>query len=348
MSAPDDADAAGLLREQRRAIAEAVTARHFARHPELDARYGAAGRQKCRGDAEHHLDYLEQAVRFASPALFADYVSWARAMLESRGIAPEDLSDHLRSLLDEAAGHVPAIAPALQAIGAHGLALLPLVTVDAELDAHLPAQRFLAAARSGGPNAAGRVVAELLDAGMSLHDVYVEVLERAQHEIGRLWQTNRMSVAEEHYFTATTQLVIAQLYPRVFERAPTRPTVVIACVAGELHEVGARMVADLLQLEGFDTHFVGANVPIPDLVRFIQNRKARVVGLSATIAAHLATLEQTIHAIRANPATASVRIVVGGYPFSRVAALWRRVGADACAANAREAVATFMDLLPAS
>jgi methylmalonyl-CoA mutase cobalamin-binding domain/chain len=239
---------------------------------------------------------------------------------------------------------VPEIASVLRAVAADGLGLRP-APVPAEPDRDAPAQRFLASVREGGPAAAMRMVADLLEREQSVRDVYLGVLEPAQHEIGRLWQTNRLSVAEEHYVTATTQLVMAQLYPRVFVEPPTRPCVVVACVAAELHEIGARMVADLLQIAGFDTQFVGANVPVQDLVRFIADCDAQAVGLSATIGAHLGRVEDTIRAIRANARTAGVKVVVGGYPFCRIDTLWQRVGADACAANARDAVDTFTRLL---
>ena len=65
-------------------------------------------------------------------------------------------------------------------------------------------------------------------------------------EVGRLWQMNRLSVAQEHYVTAATQLIMSQLYPLVFRTARRDRRIVAACVGGELHELGVRMVADRL------------------------------------------------------------------------------------------------------
>ncbi len=338
---------ASALAARRGEIAEAVTRAHFLRHPELDRRYGAEGREKCREDAEHHLHYLEQALRFGSPELFADYVGWAQSMLESRGIPQGDLADHLRSLIALAREAVPGISGALDAVASPALAGLPAMAApEAGRDAP-EAERFLACVREGGPGAAGAFVSGLLDAGWPLQDVYLRVIEAAQHEVGRLWQLNRITVAQEHYYTAATQLVMSQLYPRLFARPARGPRVVIACVSGELHEVGARMVADLLQLEGFDTYFLGASVPARDLVRFVRERAAVLLGLSATLPAHLGRLEATIRAVRDDESLRRVKVVVGGNPFGRVRDLWKSVGGDACARDAREAVEVARALCPA-
>lgn len=331
-------ESASALAARRRELAEAVTRAHFLRHPELDARYGAAGREKCREDAEHHLHYLEQALRYASPELFADYVGWAKSMLESRGIPQSDLEDHLRAVIALAREAVPAISPALDAIASPTLAALPVAAAPEARHDAAEAGRFLACVREDGPNAASALVSALLDAGWSLQDVYVGVLEAAQHEVGRLWQLNRITVAEEHYYTAATQLVMSRLYPKLFARPARGPRVVIACVAGELHEIGARMVADVLQLEGFDTYFLGASVPTADLVRFVRDKAAAVLGLSATIPAHLGRLDATIRAVRDDDATRRVKVVVGGSPFGRIRGLWKSIGGDACARDARDAV----------
>ena len=62
-------------------------------------------------------------------------------------------------------------------------------------------------------------------------------------------------------------MVMAQLFPVIFDsdRQPLG-RVISACVAGELHEIGARMVADLFEMAGWDTTFLGADVPRDSVV----------------------------------------------------------------------------------
>jgi MerR family transcriptional regulator, light-induced transcriptional regulator len=331
--------AASALTARQRDIAEAVTARHFAAHPDLDARYGPSGREKCREDVQFHLGCLEQAVARSSAEIFVEYVAWAASMLESRGIPEADLGDQLRTLLDVVREILPAEQMAVvDRCARPALARLPQPLSVGAVAPGSPAQQFLEALRSGGASPARDLVNHLLDSGLSLRQIYVDVIQPSLHEIGRLWQVNAISVADEHYLTAAIQLVIAHLSAQLFAKAPTRPSVVIACVAGELHEIGARMVADVLQLEGFDTHFLGASTPVRDLVAFVRAKRAAVLGLSATIVSHLPRIEATVQAIRADVRIRSVKIVVGGGPFTRVAGLWKTTGADAFATDANHAV----------
>ncbi|WP_025719581.1 cobalamin B12-binding domain-containing protein [Paenibacillus sp. 1-18] len=57
-----------------------------------------------------------------------------------------------------------------------------------------------------------------------------------------------------------------------------------ACVGSEQHEIGLRMLADLFEMDGWDTYYLGANVPDWSLVQAIVSYKADVVAISATMA----------------------------------------------------------------
>src|SRR4028119_1859916 len=83
---------------ERASLAEAITVRQYEIQPELEARYGAAGRAKCVQDACYHLSYLAEAIAASSPSLFADYIAWAKVMLDTRGIPAEDLSRNLHCM----------------------------------------------------------------------------------------------------------------------------------------------------------------------------------------------------------------------------------------------------------
>src|SRR4051794_18295833 len=74
-----------LIEAQRRALAEAVVARQYELQPGLRQRYGDGGRAKCVQDTEYHLSYLAAAVTDSSPALFSDYIAWAKAVLAAFG-----------------------------------------------------------------------------------------------------------------------------------------------------------------------------------------------------------------------------------------------------------------------
>jgi MerR family transcriptional regulator, light-induced transcriptional regulator len=244
---------------------------------------------------------------------------------------------------------VPRLPEALRAL-AHailqaGLGQLPpalapqsLMSAEGEPLADL-ATDYLDALVRGERRRAFQLILDAVQAGVELRTLYLYVFQRTQHELGRLWQLNRISVAHEHYCTAATQLIMAQLYPTILATAKTGRRFVAACVTGELHELGARMVADFLELEGWDTSYLGANTPVESVVRMVVDRQAHVVGISATMPFHVYAVEAMVAAVRSAEACQEVKVLVGGYPFTRAPDLWQRVGADGYARDAQEAVA---------
>lgn len=339
------------LDTRREALAEAVTARHFALHPELDRRYGEIGRIKCRQDAHYHLSYLSEAIAADSPSLFADYVSWAKIMLAGRGIPEEDLAENLEVLKDALRGELsPEEAEVAAGYVDAGLDRLP--ASPSELPTFLEetgplsdlAGDYLQALLAGDRQSASRRVLDAVGQGVPVRDVYLRVLQPCQREIGRLWQMNRLSVAQEHYCTAATQLVMSQLYPYIFSGERRGRTLVATCVAGDLHEIGVRMVSDFFEMDGWDTFYLGASTPTPSVLQTVKERRADVLLVSATITSHVRAVAGLVEAVRAHFGD-RVKILVGGYPFNVDPDLWRRVGADACAGDAEEAIAVATRLV---
>lgn len=334
------------IEDRKGALAEAVTARHYERQPELAERYGRAGREKCRQDAAYHLSYLAESLAAGSSELFADYVAWAKVMLEGRGVPAADLSRNLEVLRDVLAEALPPGAAGLAAAAIEeGLRRLPDLPVDLPtlVDAGAPlgglATGYLEALLRGERHVACRLVLDAVEGGTSVRDLYLHVFQRTQHEIGRLWQMNRLSVAEEHYCTAATQLVMSQLYPYIFSNRKNGRVLVATCVTGDLHEIGVRMVSDLFEIEGWDTFYLGANTPAASLLKILRDRRADVLAVSATMSFHLRAVSELIAAVRAADGGDRIKILVGGYPFNLVPDLWRLVGADAHARDAADAVA---------
>lgn len=173
------------------------------------------------------------------------------------------------------------------------------------------AERYLAAQLLPSRQQALDVVRIALEHGVPAAELYIDVIEWAQHEIGRLWQENRVTVAQEHIATAISQLALAELYPALPRREQTGQRVLVACVEGELHDLGARMVADLSEMEGFDVTLLGANVPTRSLVQLVQETLPDIVVLSVTMAFNLPSLLDAVSRIR-EVVGDQPRIIAGG------------------------------------
>ncbi|NKB80605.1 MAG: MerR family transcriptional regulator [Nitrospirales bacterium] len=115
---------------------------------------------------------------------------------------------------------------------------------------------------------------------------FEEALQRflipLQVRIGEMWHEGKVNIAQEHYVTSHVQqkLYAAMNHMRVMNQGPV---VVVACPPNETHEVGAQAVAYLCLSRGYQTHFLGANLPIDHLASYCQMVQPTLVLLSMTL-----------------------------------------------------------------
>lgn len=165
-------------------------------------------------------------------------------------------------------------------------------------------EAFLAAQLAGDRRRAVELVASLTaQHRQRTGAIRSGVIRAAQQEIGRLWQENRITIAQEHMATAISQLALAELFRQEHPLAQNGRMVVVACVEGELHDFPARLVADELDLAGFDVRFLGASVPTDHLITFLAANPPDLLVLSATMAFHADAVREAVRRIREAGAT---------------------------------------------
>lgn len=177
-----------------------------------------------------------------------------------------------------------------------------------------------------------------------LHRLYVDIIEPSQYRVGDLWEGGKISVASEHLATATNSYVASTCYAPLARASTGGPRALIACTPEEMHELGPRMLADLLECDGWDVDFYGTSMPVRDLIGAIRERKPLFVGLSAALVMHLGSVKRSITAIREALGEETPPIAVGGNAFRGDSEMWRQVGADLYAADASTAVAMLREL----
>jgi methanogenic corrinoid protein MtbC1 len=177
-----------------------------------------------------------------------------------------------------------------------------------------------------------------------LHRLYVETIQPSQYRVGEIWESGKISVAAEHLATATNSYVATNCYAPLARVSSGGPKAMVACTPEEMHELGPRLLSDLLECDGWDVDFYGTSMPLRDLIGAIRERRPRFVGLSAALVMHLGSVRRTITTIHEALGPETPQIVVGGNAFRGGDDLWKKVGADLYAADASEAVTLLRDL----
>jgi methanogenic corrinoid protein MtbC1 len=202
------------------------------------------------------------------------------------------------------------------------------------------AQEYLELLLEGRREEASRLARRAVEEGHGVGEIYKTVFERTLKEIGLMWMQNRLDVAVEHYFSASTQLIMSQLYPYVTQASKEKKNAVCLTIAvsGEFHDIGARMVADFMEMHGWKTFFLGNNLCTEDIVKAAVDYKPDMIALSATMFFNVESIVRAVRAIRAVDGLGNPIVLVGGRPFNQDPELWEKVGADGFAPSAEQAV----------
>lgn len=86
-------------------------------------------------------------------------------------------------------------------------------------------------------------------------------------------------------------------------------------------------------------------MPDENLVELLKEEKPDILAISVTLPLHIDRATKLIEKVREDKQTSKIKIMVGGYPFSIVPDLWNKIGADASAESAKEAIETANKLV---
>lgn len=335
-----------ILMHSARSLAGYAASELLATRPELGTSPPSGAFRRWQNLLAQVIEELAAALDVHRFEFFAEHVVWLRQLLASRGVEPDVLRAALGSLacvleteLGAEGGGVAAEWCRRAAEQSERPPTTPPESPPNDSDGlGRLAVEYLVALLEGDRARAARLVLNALASGVSVEEIYLKVLLPAQEETGRMWQADEINVAEEHFATATTKAIMAQLRALAPPRPARNKTLVAAAVAGNHHDVGLQAVADFFEMDGWRVIQLGADVPIGDLIEAIGDYRADLLALSVTQRTQLSVLRATIEAIRRGP-SAGVKILVGGRALAGAADLAAEFGADGCAAGPVEAVA---------
>ena len=155
--------------------------------------------------------------------------------------------------------------------------------------------------------------------------LYNEILTPSLRESFCQEKQKTICVWEEHVRSSIIRTVIECCYPYVVKerdekyRSLPKGRVIVVCPPEELHEIGARMVADFFTLCGFDATFVGANTPQADILDAAGYVKPKYIAVSVSNYYNLVAARKTIQKINEFRETtdSEFKILAGGLAFEQ-------------------------------
>jgi methanogenic corrinoid protein MtbC1 len=126
----------------------------------------------------------------------------------------------------------------------------------------------------------------------------VDALARPVMEVvGERWKDGCLSVAEEHAASELLRGLLTYLLHGL-GRHDSAPKAVIACVQGERHFLGARLISQVLSCDGWNVRFLGADTPAMDLALFVAREQPAFAGLSVALSENLSETRLTLELLR--------------------------------------------------
>ena len=111
---------------------------------------------------------------------------------------------------------------------------------------------------------------------------------------------------------------------------------IIATVAGDLHDIGKNLVAMMIESAGFEVIDLGVDVPASKVIEcYKENPDVKVIALSALLTTTMPALKDTVAALNAEDFRSNVKIMVGGAPITKEFA--DEIGADGYSEDAASA-----------
>ena len=243
------------------------------------------------------------------------------------------------------ADQITAVKKADTAAGNNALDAGSSTKSQSEADSKLSdkAKELKAALMKGKKDSIVRVTNECLEAGEEASFLLNEALIPGINEVGDLFEKGKYFLPQLISSAEAMKKSIEYLEPMLQDHNATEemPTVLIATVEGDIHDIGKNLVALMLKNYGFRVIDLGKDVKGEAIIEAAKEHKASVIALSALMTTTMLQMKQIIELKEKEQL--DVKVIIGGAVITQDYA--DEIGADGYAKDAQEAVKLTQRLL---
>jgi 5-methyltetrahydrofolate--homocysteine methyltransferase len=161
----------------------------------------------------------------------------------------------------------------------------------------------------------------------------IEWMTEGMNEVGKKYASGEFFVPELIMAGETMREALDVLGPYMTgEMGGTEGTVVLATVAGDIHDIGKNIVATLLTTAGFKVIDLGVDVAAEKIVEAVRTSHAEILGMSALLTTNLEQIPAVIEGLKKEGLRKKVKVILGGATVTEEFA--KKAGVDAYAKDA--------------
>ncbi len=162
-----------------------------------------------------------------------------------------------------------------------------------------------------------KIVKDRLSAGEDPLKI-MEDARKGMEIVGKRFSDSEYFIPDLVYSGEILKAVTELVKPKLTKAAESKKLgkVVFGTVAGDIHDIGKDIVVFMLDVNGFEVHDLGVDVPVQKFVDKIKETGAPIVGLSGFLALAFDSMKETVEAIKAAGLRDKVKIMIGGGQMS--------------------------------
>jgi 5-methyltetrahydrofolate--homocysteine methyltransferase len=181
------------------------------------------------------------------------------------------------------------------------------------------------------------LVSEALENGVEPKELVVEALTKSMEEVGEKFERNEYLIPDMLASAECVGVAMDILSPHLVKAGvKSKGKLIIATVAGDLHDIGKNIVAIMLKGAGYQVIDLGTDVSAERIIAAVKENEAPFIGLSALLTTTMRVMGEVVKKLRQEGLRDSVKVLIGGAPTS--AAFAREIGADAYCKDAFDAI----------
>ena len=192
-----------------------------------------------------------------------------------------------------------------------------------------------------------RIIEEAKNAEFDLLDLLLSGFGAGNDEIGSLFDRGALSLPELIYaaevMKSVTNTILDLLNENERPVPEKRGRILLATVAGDVHDIGKGIVASTLRTAGFEVIDLGCEVPVETIIEEARRYKADIIGTSALLTSTMTEQKKLEKLLMETGEKESFITMVGGAPCTPRWA--KKIGAGGYSEDAIEAVKVALQLM---
>jgi corrinoid protein of di/trimethylamine methyltransferase len=198
-------------------------------------------------------------------------------------------------------------------------------------------QELRKAVLEGEDESAEKLARQALKDGIKPFTIVSEGIVSGVHEAGERWKKNEYFTPDMIMATEAFRTAMEVVEPKLTsEETGVGGRVVIGTVAGDMHDLGKRIVIAMLRSAGFKVTDLGEDVSATTFVEKVRELEPDILGLGCYMTTTMPEMKLVIGDLKANKLPGNVKVMIGGVPTSQEFA--DEIGADAWGQDALDAV----------